>query len=276
MSITIRPMNSIEEFKECVRLQEATWGEGFSERVPPAILNVGQRLGGVSSGAYNADGELVGFVFGLTGLRDGELVHWSDMLAVRPGLRDSGLGRRLKSYQRDEVLSRGVRRMHWTFDPLQARNAHLNLTRLGAVIREYEENMYGDTDSPLHAGIGTDRFIALWQLDSERVDQRLSASGPEPWAADGSEAPAALAADADGRHPTPSAPSVRPGNDRVRIAIPSDVGAIMEDDLPLAVAWRHATRAAFSHYLNAGYEVCEFQRGDRVSEYLLARIEMKG
>lgn len=273
MSITIRPMESVEEFKECVRLQEATWGAGFSERVPPAILNVGQRLGGVSSGAYDAHGELVGFVFGLTGLRNGELVHWSDMLAVRPGLRDSGLGRRLKRYQRDEVLSRGVRVMHWTFDPLQARNAHLNLTRLGAVIREYVENMYGDTDSPLHRGIGTDRFIALWMLDSPRVEERLEARGGETWLADPDAAPFALGATVGSGHPRPSASGTPPGNDLVRVTIPSDVGVIMADDLSLAVAWRESTRSVFAHYLNAGYEVREFRRGEQTSEYLLARIE---
>lgn len=273
MSITIRPMKSIEDFKECVRLQEATWGAGFSERVPPAILNVGQRLGGVSSGAYDESGELVGFVFGLTGLRNDELVHWSDMLAVRPGLRDTGLGRRLKAYQREEVLARGVRLMHWTFDPLQARNAHLNLTRLGAVMREYEQNMYGDTDSPLHRGIGTDRFIALWLLDSERVQARLEDRDDDAWRSSMDSAPFAVQAESSNGHPEPGVPGTLPGNDRVRVTIPSDVGAIMGDDLPLALAWRESTRAAFTHYLNTGYEVREFRRGERVSEYLLARIE---
>lgn len=266
-------MRSTEEFKACVRLQEATWGDGFSERVPPAILNVGQRLGGVSAGAYDADGELVGFVFGLTGLRDGQLVHWSDMLAVRPGLRDAGLGRRLKRYQRDDVMSRGVGRMHWTFDPLQARNAHLNLTKLGAVIREYEENMYGDTDSPLHRGIGTDRFIALWLLDSARVEARLGSREEATWTTTMDRAPYALEANLESGHPRPTAPAEFPGNDLVRVSIPSDVGIIMREDLPLAVAWRESTRAAFNHYLNSGYEVREFKRGDAASEYLVCRIE---
>ncbi len=271
MSITIRPLRTTADFKECVELQEATWGVGFSERVPPAILNVGQRLGGVSSGAYDETGDLVGFVFGLTGLRDGRLVHWSDMLAVRPGLRDSGLGRRLKWYQLDEVVSRGVERMHWTFDPLQARNAHLNLTRLGAVIREYEENMYGDTDSPLHRGIGTDRFIALWLLTSERVSTRREGAFDSDAAF--ADAPLALGSTVNGGLPAPDLSEALPGNDRVRVSIPSDVGRLMEDDLPLAVAWREATRTAFAHYLADGYEVREFRRGDLVSEYLVCRIE---
>ena len=156
---TIRPFASIDEFKECVRFQEETWGKDFSERVAVAILKVSQRLGGIAAGAYDAEGGLAGFVFGMTGVQEGQIVHWSDMLAVRPELQDAGLGTRLKAYQRDELISRGVMRMHWTFDPLEAKNAHLNLNKLGAVAGEYVRDMYGQTGSPLHRGIGTDRFV---------------------------------------------------------------------------------------------------------------------
>jgi predicted GNAT superfamily acetyltransferase len=273
-AFSIRPFATIEEYRACVDLQEDTWGRGFSERVSPAILKVAQILGGVSAGAWDDEGRLVGFVFGMTGLRDGEVVHWSDMLAVRPELRDSGLGRRLKAYQRDDVLSRGVEKMFWTFDPLRSRNAHLNVTRLGAVVREYQKNMYGDTDSPLHQGIGTDRMIALWQLPSERVAERLAALSdpgsrpPVPFA----DGPSALSATTDEEHPRPGEPDTTLGNDTVHVAIPSDVGTLMSDDLGLAVAWREATRAVFDHYLSSGYEVREFRRGTPVSTYLLARI----
>jgi predicted GNAT superfamily acetyltransferase len=283
---TIRPFTTTEEYRDCVRLQEDTWGEGFSERVAPAILKVSQILGGVSSGAYDAAGRLVGFVFGMTGLRDGEVVHWSDMLAVRPEARDAGLGRRLKEYQRDEMVGRGIGKMLWTFDPLQSRNAHLNITRLGAVVREYRANMYGDTDSPLHHGIGTDRFVALWLLGSERVRSRLAGSEPvrsglfgparvrsglagEAAEAGGERAPLALDADLSGRHPRPTEPLLSPHVSAVRVKIPADVSALMRDDLPLAVAWREATRAVFGHYLSGGWEVREFERGDETSTYLV-------
>ena len=295
----IRPFATVEEYRACVELQEETWGRGFSERVAPAILKVGQMLGGVSAGAWDADGRLVGFVFGLTGQRDGEVVHWSDMLAVRPEARDSGLGRRLKAYQREDVLSRGIEKMFWTFDPLQSRNAHLNLTRLGAVVREYVRDMYGDTDSPLHRGIGTDRMIALWRLTSHRVVGRVaalldSADGSAGAPADGSAgvpgdsrsdpvggigptevANAAVALDADttSTHPRPGVPGTGLGNDVIVVSIPSDVGALMTDDAALAVEWRHATRTVFEHYLSRGYEVREFARGTPVSTYLLARID---
>ncbi len=98
---TIRPFASLEEFKECVRFQEEIWGEDFSELVAVAVLKVSQRLGGIASGAYDGEGGLAGFVFGMTGVQAGQIVHWSDMLAVRPELQDTGLGTRLKAYQRD-------------------------------------------------------------------------------------------------------------------------------------------------------------------------------
>jgi predicted GNAT superfamily acetyltransferase len=294
---TIRPFDTIEEYRECVDLQEDTWGHGFSERVAPAILKVAQILGGVSAGAYDAEGRLVGFVFGMTGLRDGELVHWSDMLAVRPEARDSGLGRRLKAYQREQVMARGVAKMFWTFDPLQARNAHLNFNRLGIVVREYAEDMYGQTDSHLHRGIGTDRFIALWLLDNERVrnlmadmagglaatDERDRAEIIERDRAEideregqpGDRKPpaVALAGRLAAGHPRPTTPDLSHTDERITVKIPSDLGALMQDDPELALAWRAATREAFTHYLAGGYEVRAFARGERLSTYLLSSLE---
>lgn len=284
--ITIRDFATVEEYRDCVALQEETWGSGFSESVSPAIQKVAQILGGVAAGAYDADGGLVGFVFGMTGLRDGEVVHWSDMLAVRAGTRDTGLGRRLKAYQREKTLGLGVAKMFWTFDPLQSRNAHLNITKLGAVVREYVPDMYGDTDSPLHRGIGTDRFIALWLMDSVRVRERLGDDAQSPFggaigigAAKALRgAPTALAAagpvvESAGMHPRPGEPDLALDTDALRVVIPSDVVRLMADDPELAVAWRMATRAALSHYMARGYEVREFDRGKTVSSYVLVRLE---
>ncbi len=269
---TIRPLETIEELHACVALQEETWGHGFSERVPPAILKVAQILGGVASGAFDAKGALVGFVFGMTGVRDGEVVHWSDMLAVRRGMRDTGLGGELKAYQRRVLLERGVTKMFWTFDPLQSRNAYLNFSKLGIVVREYVRDMYGETDSPLHRGIGTDRFIALWLMNSERAARRTGGSERGPGADAHVADPAALAEeDPSTELPGPGAPV--PGLDapRVRVAIPADISEVMAASMDLAVAWRRATRAALTHYLDRGYEVRELLRGSRTSDYLLTR-----
>ncbi|MFW5951578.1 MAG: GNAT family N-acetyltransferase, partial [Gemmatimonadota bacterium] len=133
---TIRPLETLEELDACVRLQETTWGPGFAERVPTSILKINQRVGGITVGAFDGR-ELVGFVFGLTGIENGQPVHWSDMLAVRADARGRGLGLRLKEWQRERCLELGVRRMYWSYEPLEARNAWINLARLGAVVREY-------------------------------------------------------------------------------------------------------------------------------------------
>ncbi len=144
-------------------IQEETWGRGFSERVPAAILRVSQRVGGVTAAAFDANGHMLGFVFGMTGVDKGDLVHWSDMLAVRPEARGHHLGERLKQYQREKVCALGVRRIMWTFDPLVSRNAHFNINRLGAMPVEYADNMYGTTRSALHGALPTDRFVVAWE-----------------------------------------------------------------------------------------------------------------
>jgi len=270
VSYDIRPFRTIREFHDCVALQEETWGHGFSERVAPAILKVAQILGGVSAGAYDSGGSLVGFVFGMTGVRDGEVVHWSDMLAVRRGIRDTGLGTLLKAYQRDTLLGRGITKMFWTFDPLQSRNAYLNFSKLGIVVREYARDMYGQTDSPLHRGIGTDRFVALWLMDSDRVARRVGGRERGPAAEDVEGAPVALREQDGGTSmPEPGTPDLDLQGPRVQVAVPSDISEIMATSMDLAVAWREATRSALTHYLARGYEVREFLRGQRTSHYLL-------
>jgi chorismate synthase len=282
--VEIRPLVGIEEYRACVALQEATWGEGFSERVPTAILKVAQILGGVASGAWNADGRLEGFVFGMTGVRGDEVVHWSDMLAVRPEMRGRGLGRALKLHQRELLLARGIRTMLWTFDPLRARNAHLNFAKLGIVATDYRRDMYGETDSPLHRGIGTDRLIAVWLLDSPRVVARITAPGRthvapegrasalETWPAE--EAPVVVdrrPGSADLPHPT--SPDLERSEPSLRIVVPPDIGRIIEEDPMLGQRWREATRAAFDHYLSRGWAVREFVRDPQAPAYLLQQSE---
>jgi len=265
----IRPFETVEEYRECVRLQEETWGEGFSERVAPAILNVSQRLGGVASGAYDQAGRLVGFVFGMTGMDEEGLLHWSDMLAVRPEARDTGLGRRLKVYQRETVLARGVERMVWTFDPLQSRNAYLNLMKLGVVARTYVRDMYGQTDSHLHRGIGTDRLVALWLMSTERVEKRLAGAGDhESPGLEGT--PAALGWEpGSAGHPRPGQELLDLEEGVVSVAVPANLDGLMNDSMELALAWRQATRVIFEAYLDRGYEARELVREGPVSHYMM-------
>lgn len=265
----IRPFATTDEFKDCVRFQEEIWGEDFSERVAVAILKVSQRLGGIAAGAYDAEGGLAGFVFGMTGVQEGQIVHWSDMLAVRPELQNTGLGTRLKAYQRDQLVSRGVLRMHWTFDPLEAKNAHLNLNKLGAVAGEYARDIYGRTDSPLHRGIGTDRLITTWAMDSHRVIERLveGRAGPEPGADQGAKR--TFAVRQEGGLDLPDDPDLAIDADRLLVPIPKSIQALRDASLEAALRWRTTTRSVLTSYLDRGFEAREFYMRDGWCEYLL-------
>jgi chorismate synthase len=273
-TLTIRPLETLEEYLMCADFQEEIWGRGFSEKVPAAILMIANRVGGLTAGAFDAEGGLHGFVFGLTGVVDGELVHWSDMLAVRTGGRDRGLGTRLKAYQREVLLARGVEEMRWTFDPLQGRNAHVNFSKLGIVSCEYVEDMYGDTDSPLHRGVGTDRFVATWRMASERVRTRLAGQIDGPSLGEWAGAPRALDAEIGGAFPAPANPVLGDDAPFLLVAIPAEIDSIMAQDMARAVEWREATREVFGHYVGRGYVVQEFLRGESVSYYLLASGEL--
>lgn len=276
----IRELETLDELEACVALQQEVWGKGFSQLAPVSILRVSQRLGGVVAGAFDGTNDLVGFVFGLTGIEAGEPVHWSDMLAVRPGLRGGGLGRRLKAWQRDRCLELGVRRAYWTFDPLESRNAWLNLGRLGALVREYIPDMYGASNSPLHRGLGTDRLLALWLLDTERVEERLGGRGdPPPTAEDVTHVPLAFRVELDGPLPRPGVPDRGSGRggEAIRVPIPADIQALKVADPDLARAWREATRSALAPRLAEGWEVREVVRSPQpVSYYLLRPRESRG
>lgn len=252
--ITLRRLTSDEDYAACVELQLATWGRQFAEVAPANLLQVAQKVGGVTAGAFDAAGRLLGFVFGLTGVRDGRLVHWSHMLAVAPEARDLGLGTRLKKLQRELLLPLGVEAVYWSFDPLEARNAHVNLNHLGGEIAEYVEEMYaGDMGSELSRGIGTDRFVVEWKIASDRVARILAGEREDPARFAG-----APVVNEEGRMPDPEVGL--PDLPRLRVEVPATIQTLKAHSLEEARAWRAGTRAAFEHYLAAGYRVAAFFR----------------
>jgi predicted GNAT superfamily acetyltransferase len=254
--ISVRALTTHADFVACVQLQRDTWGTGFSESVPASILKVSRLIGGVSGGAFTPEGRMVGFVYGLTGVREGRLIHWSHMLAVAADLRNHGIGRRLKEFQREVVRGLGIEVIYWTFDPLVARNAHLNLNCLEAQVQEYVPDMYGDTGSDLHA-FGTDRLVVSWEVAptarkkpgtaiSWRTAPVMGREGVDG-ARIGSDDPAAV----------------------VRIEIPPDVELMALEE---AQTWRNSTRPAFLRLLRDGYQVTGFVSNDREGcFYLLTR-----
>lgn len=250
----LRHFSTLADYDACMALQDETWGHAFAERVPGAILRVAQKVGGVAAGAFDDSGRLMGFAFGMTGPMHGQLVHWSDMLAVRPDARGTGVAAALKHFQREAVQQVGAQLMLWTADPLVARNAHFNINHLGARPAEYVENMYGsNTGSVLHGAMPTDRGVYHWQLDTAATFTKrsgLAATGDD-------QLPAAIAFESDGRPiavTTGDAP-------HVRIHIPVDLTAVQATSADLALAWRIAVRAAFVTRFARGYTVTRFVRG---------------
>ncbi len=170
--IEIRPLTQLAEFARCVELQIAVWGYNDGDVIPRRVFVVAERIGGQVVGAYVA-GVLVGFAMSLPGYRAGMAYLHSHMLAVLPEFRNAGLGRRLKLAQREDAIERGFALMEWTFDPLEIKNAHLNLHRLGAICRRYQRDFYGPSSSPLQGGLPTDRLYAEWWLGSAHVTRAL-------------------------------------------------------------------------------------------------------
>lgn len=167
-TIEIRPLTALEEFDRCVTLQLEVWGYSDGDLIPRRVFLVAQRIGGQVLGAF--DGKtIIGFAMGLPGYRNGHSYLHSHMLAVLPEYRNAGLGRRLKLAQRDDAIARGLDLMEWTYDPLEIKNAHLNIARLGAISRRYKPDFYGPSSSPLQGGLPTDRLYAEWWLNSPRV-----------------------------------------------------------------------------------------------------------
>jgi len=269
---TIRELTTIEECRAVAALEKEIWAYTDAEDVvPPPVLIVSIKRGGILLGAFEG-GEMEGFVYSIPAVKNGQLTQWSHMLGVVPAAREKGLGLRLKLAQRDRARQLGIGVIEWTYDPLQAANAHLNFTRLGTVVEEYEENIYGDSSSALHRGTPTDRFIAIWNLDAPHVERRL-APGGLGLVRDASlrEAPLVNPSVEGGRlRPGPAALSLT--DRRVLVEIPAGFTELQKEDPGLALEWRMATREIFRTYFSRGYRVVDFflSREARRGHYVLA------
>ena len=172
-SIELRHCHGIEDFRACVGLQKEVWNFSDAELIPLRMFVVADKVGGQVMGAFDRE-SMVGFALSVPGTRSGQIYLHSHMLAVRKDYRNAGLGRRLKLMQRDDALARGIDLIEWTYDPLEIKNAYLNIEKLGAISRRYNINQYGITSSPLQGGLPSDRLIAEWWLKSKRVDTLLA------------------------------------------------------------------------------------------------------
>lgn len=258
--MTIRPLHTIPEFREVLALETGIWGYADPEDavgVPVFVATL--KRGGILLGACDGD-RLVGFVYSIAGLKDGRPTQWSHMLAVRPEYRGAGIGRALKIEQRRISLAMGLDLMEWTFDPLVAANAYLNIRRLGAGASEYSVDVYGESPSPLHKGAPTDRLIAQWWMRSPRVEEALARPAPPPAPAAGTFPDAARANTVAmrGSWPACEAYDLARTDANLAVTIPGAFTDILSRDSALAFEWRMATREIFTGYLAKGYEIADF------------------
>ena len=178
--IVVRLCQADSELMACVELQKQVWGFSDAELIPLRLFIVAQKIGGQVLGAFDGS-QLVGFALGIPGVRAGYPYLHSHMLAVALNYRNTGIGRRIKLFQRKDALARGFELIEWTFDPLEIKNAHLNLERLGAIARRYNINQYGISFSPLHGSLPTDRLVAEWWLRSKRVEALMGSGSLPPF-----------------------------------------------------------------------------------------------
>lgn len=264
----IRLLKTHEEYRACERLQKIVWG---NLGVGSEVLSVTQKYGGVVLGTM-VGGKVVGFLYAFLARYHGQLIHWSHMMAVEEGYRDQGLGFRMKLAHRKLALRQGISSICWTYDPLQSRNAALNLHRLGARVEEYIPDCYGQFPSLIERGLPSDRFVVNWLIGSAHVERRLKGEQAQP---------------------DLSLPRINEtwGNargyvknhrfhlglrdPRLLVEIPANTDKMRVRKWPLASRWRMETREVFNHYFQAGYEAVDFFPPSPTTRsrcyYLLAR-----
>ena len=226
--MTIRPLTDIAEFQGCVALQREAWGSADIDIRPVTLFVTQSHIGGLVLGAFDQD-RLVAFINATPGIRNGRPYWHSQMMAVAKDYWNSGIGSQLKLAQRNYARRRGLRLIEWTYDPLESKNAYLNITKLGAIVRRYYVNLYGEITSRLQQGLESDRVVAEWWIDQPRVS-----------------------IDGDIR----------------RVRIPADIQALKKQSLASARDVQRRVREEFLKNFQDDYFVAGFERKDESSEYL--------
>lgn len=240
--IVIRPLTSIQEMRACEELQQAVWQCSDLDVVPSGVFVVAQKTGGESLGAFHEE-RAVGFTLAFSAYRPTRFFLHSHMAGVLPDYQNQGLGRRLKLAQRERAVARGIDLIEWTFDPLQLKNAHFNINRLGAIIRQYVPDLYGRTSSSLHAGLPTDRFIVEWWLYSNRVRNALLNRPPKTC-----------------------------GMSK-RVSVPEDIAELCRSDPAAATKIQSHLRFEFQQLFQESYAVTGFEFKHGHGTYLLEAYE---
>ena len=254
--VRIRLLKSHQDFLACERVQEIVWGRSG---VSGEVLSVTQKYGGAILGAI-VNGRVVGFIYAFLARRHGKLIHWSHLMAVEPKFRDLGLGFRMKLAHRKIALAAGISSICWTYDPLQSRNAALNIGRLGARAEDYLPNCYGRFQSVIEKGLESDRFVVNWRIRSVTIERRLQDGRP-------SEMQLAPILKAERINETRLNAQGFPENHRIwlnlrqptlLVEIPAETDRMRIQNLKLARRWRLQTRKIFTGYFGQGYRAEDF------------------
>jgi predicted GNAT superfamily acetyltransferase len=307
--LRFRDLHTADEFRQVMDLEATVWGfTDLNDMVTLPVFTITVKRGAILIGAYDEADRMVGFVYSIVGMKPGhQVLQWSHMLGVLPEYRNSGLGRALKLAQRDKALAQGYDLIEWTYDPLQAMNAHLNFTKLGVVAEEYHRNVYGESTSVLHKGTPTDRLVAQWWITKPHVERRIAPAGETiPVTTDafaawhlpgarrldlvallGPEGAALLAARGDRTVVLVSHGMTHPAqawlanghvhldrdDRRLLLEIPMGFTDMQREAPALALEWRMQTRDIFETYFRRGYRVVDFHldRPHHRGRYLLAK-----
>ncbi|ABL79180.1 GNAT family N-acetyltransferase [Thermofilum pendens] len=263
--VEVRPLEKAEEFSQAMEVQKTAWGMPDIEVIPSRILIAIARNGGLVLGAF-ARGRLVGYSFGFLARDSQGLYLYSHHTGVIPEYEDKGVGFALKAKQREYALRMGLSRVKWTFDPLQSRNSYFNLVKLGAVVREYHVNYYGELTDQLNRGLPSDRVVAEWYLESPRVVNRLGGRRP---AAPGGAVPVIRVRGSE--------PVFEPAESTsVLVLVPLDIGGVKSRDPELALKWRLETRKAFQYYFSKGYIDHHYVRLDEnYGAHVLSKVSLE-
>jgi predicted GNAT superfamily acetyltransferase len=284
----IRSLSSLEECRTAAQLEKTIWGYTDDDVIPAPIIFVSLKRGAVLLGAFDDAGKMEGYVYAAAAVKEGRPTLWSHALGVTSGFRRAGVGAALKIAQRLQALRMGSDLIEWTYDPLQASSAHLNFAKLGVVVEEYEENLYGDSSSALHRGAPTDRFVVAWHLSTPHVERRIKATiqanalPPEARRVSGpigvrdSAVTAAVLVNPStgaGEWLEPGSAELDAEAARVLVEIPANFTRMLGEQPDLARQWRLGTREIFQTYFGRGYRAVDFflAREHGRGQYLLAR-----
>ncbi len=261
MVFAVRDLTQYEEFLQVREVQQQIWGFAQGEGLYPPMLRTAAENGGTIIGAFDG-ARLIGFLFGFIGLHaDRRIKLCSQTMGILPEYRNRGVAATLKWAQRERVLANEIDLITWTYDPLEAPNARLNLHTLGGVARVYRRNIYGENFGALGKGLPTDRFMVEWWIKSDRVQQRHDRAAVEPIGVDSPIANACTGVTGDRRI---TAIDLNLDAPIIRMEIPNDLQAIKKTHMALAQDWRAKTRDLFEAYFARGYEAIDFVRAGAV------------